>query len=301
VQCNIGLSTALRWRLRPAMAGRAKAIARRKASMPNSPANASRPRKRRVRRRRGDGTRIYRGPPLVREVEAIQVGEELRLLLAEDSERLQELLSESLKSAGYRLDIVASVAELTSSAASVNYDLIIVDLGLPDGDGLAAIRAMRSAGISAPIVIITARGSIEDRISGLDSGADDYLIKPFNHIELLARVRALLRRPTELHATVLRKGKTELDETNEEVRCAGQPVDLRRSERRLLAILMRRSGVVAKSAIEEGLTELRRELSNNAIEALISRVRKALSEADSGITIETVRGVGYRLREESET
>ena len=165
----------------------------------------------------------------MRQVEAIQVGEELRLLLAEDSERLQELLSESLKSAGYRLDIVASVAELTSSAASVNYDLIIVDLGLPDGDGLAGIRAMRSAGISAPIVIITARGSIEDRITGLDSGADDYLIKPFNHIELLARVRALLRRPTELHATVLRKGKTELDETNEEVRCAGQPVDLRRS------------------------------------------------------------------------
>ena len=256
---------------------------------------------RRVRRRRGDGTRIYRGPPLVRQVEAIQVGEELRLLLAEDSERLQELLSESLKSAGYRLDIVASVAELTSSAASVNYDLIIVDLGLPDGDGLAGIRAMRSAGISAPIVIITARGSIEDRITGLDSGADDYLIKPFNHIELLARVRALLRRPTELHATVLRKGKTELDETNEEVRCSGQPVELRRSERRLLAILMRRSGVVAKSAIEEGLTELRRELSSNAIEALISRVRKALSEADSGISIETVRGVGYRLREESET
>jgi two-component system response regulator QseB/two-component system response regulator TctD len=100
---------------------------------------------------------------------------------------------------------------------------------------------------------------------------------------------------------VLRKGKTELDETNEEVRCSGQPVELRRSERRLLAILMRRSGVVAKSAIEEGLTELRRELSSNAIEALISRVRKALSEADSGITIETVRGVGYRLREESET
>jgi len=160
---------------------------------------------------------------------------------------------------------------------------------------------LRSAGISAPIVIITARGSIEDRITGLDSGADDYLIKPFNHIELLARVRALLRRPTELHATVLRKGKTELDETNEQVRCWGQPVELRRSERRLLAILMRRSGVVAKSAIEEGLTELRRELSSNAIEALISRVRKALSEADSGISIETVRGVGYRLREESET
>jgi DNA-binding response OmpR family regulator len=225
----------------------------------------------------------------------------LRLLLAEDSERLQELLSESLKGAGYRLDIVATAAELSSSAASVNYDLIIVDLGLPDGDGLAAIRAMRAGGITVPIIIITARGGIEDRIIGLDSGADDYLIKPFNHIELRARVRALLRRPSELQAIVLRKGKIDLDETNEEVRCSGRPIELRRSERRLLAILMRRSGVVAKSTMEEGLTEPRRELSANAIEALVSRVRKALSEADAGITIETIRGVGYRLREESDT
>jgi len=232
---------------------------------------------------------------------ACELGEDVRLLLAEDSERLQELLSESLKGAGYRLDIVATAAELCSSAAAVNYDLIIVDLGLPDGDGLAAIRAMRAAGLSAPIIIITARGSIEDRISGLDGGADDYLIKPFNHSELRARVRALLRRPTEAQAAVLRKGRTELDERNLEVRCAGRPVDLRRSERRLLALLMRRSGVVAKSAMEDGLCELRQQMSANAIEALVSRVRKALSEADAGITIETVRGVGYRLREEKKT
>ncbi len=224
----------------------------------------------------------------------------MRLLLAEDSARLQELLSESLKGAGYRLDVVGSAAELVGSSRSVNYDLIIVDLRLPDGDGLTAIRAMRAAGLAAPIIIITARGSVEDRITGLDGGADDYLIKPFNHIELLARVRALLRRPCELAPSVLKRGRTELDETNEEVRCSGRPIELRRSERRVLAILMRRTGVVAKSAMEEGVTELRRELSSNAIEALISRVRKALGEADAGISIETVRGVGYRLREEGE-
>ena len=129
------------------------------------------------------------------------------MLLVEDSERLQELLSESLKNAGYMLDVVATVADLFSSVAAVTYDLLIIDLGLPDGDGLAAIRDLRARGIMLPILIITARGSIDDRISGLDTGADDYLTKPFNHAELLARVRALLRRPSDLQGPVLRRGR----------------------------------------------------------------------------------------------
>jgi two-component system, OmpR family, response regulator len=225
----------------------------------------------------------------------------VRLLLAEDSERLQELLSESLKNAGYMLDVVATAAELLSSVAATKYDLLIIDLGLPDGDGLSAIRSLRATGVSVPILIVTARGSIEDRIMGLDSGADDYLTKPFNHAELVARVRALLRRPSELQGPVLRRGRTELDREKDEVRCSGQPIQLRLSERRLLAALMRRSGaVVVKSAIEGTLSQFSRELSPNAVEALVSRLRKALSDADSGIVIETVRGVGYRLIEEDE-
>jgi len=225
----------------------------------------------------------------------------MRLLLVEDSERLQELLAESLKNAGYMLDVVATVAELFNSVAAASYDLLIIDLGLPDGDGLGAIRSLRAGGVALPILIITARGSIDDRITGLDSGADDYLTKPFNHAELLARVRALLRRPTELQGPVLRRGKTEFDQAKDEVRCAGSPIQLRLSERRLLAALMRRSGaVVAKSAIEGTLSQFSRELSPNAVEALVSRLRRALSETDSGIAIETVRGVGYRLVEENE-
>jgi DNA-binding response OmpR family regulator len=225
----------------------------------------------------------------------------VRLLLAEDSERLQELLSESLKNAGYMLDVVATAAELFSSVAAIKYDLLIIDLGLPDGDGLSAIRDLRATGVSLPILIITARGSIDDRIIGLDSGADDYLIKPFNHAELLARVRALLRRPSELQGPVLRRGKTEFDLAKDEVRCSGRPVQLRLSERRLLAVLMRRSGAaVAKSAIEGTLSQFSRDLSPNAVEALVSRLRKALGDAGSGIVIETVRGVGYRLTEEGE-
>jgi DNA-binding response OmpR family regulator len=175
---------------------------------------------------------------------------QVRLLLVEDSLRLQELLADPLRRAGYGLDAVGTVAELLGSVAAIQYDLIIVDLGLPDGDGLQAIRSLRGMGHAMPILVITARGSIEDRVSGLDSGADDYLIKPFNHAELLARVRALLRRPTELQGPVLRFGKTELDEAKGEVSCSGTAIELRLSERRLLAVLMRRSGsVVAKSTI----------------------------------------------------
>jgi two-component system response regulator TctD len=221
----------------------------------------------------------------------------MRLLLVEDSTRLQELLSESLSRAGYGLDAVASVAGLFSSIAAVRYDLVIIDLGLPDGDGLDAIRGLRRAGVTTPILVITARGSIEDRVGGLDAGADDYLTKPFNHAELLARVRALLRRPSDFQGEVLRVGKTELDEANAQVRCSGNVVDLRLSERRLLSVLMRRSGnLVAKSVLEENLSEAGRELTANAVEVLVSRLRKALGDADSGIRIETVRGVGYQLK-----
>lgn len=224
----------------------------------------------------------------------------MRLLLVEDSQRLQELLGDSLTSAGYRLDKAATVAELDSMIEAVNYDLLIVDLGLPDGDGLTAIRALRAKGVTTPILIITARGSIDDRVSGLDSGADDYLIKPFNHSELLARVRALLRRPSDLHGPILKRGSLEFDDAKGEVRSGGKLVELRLSERRLLGTLMRRSGtVVTKAAIEEGLSQFGRELSSNAVEALVSRVRKALAEAGSEVSIETVRGVGYRLVEDT--
>jgi len=224
----------------------------------------------------------------------------VRLLLVEDSKRLQELLSESLASAGYKLDLASTAGELFTMVEAVNYDMLIVDLGLPDGDGLTAIKALRARGSTTPILIITARGSIDDRVSGLDSGADDYLIKPFNHSELLARVRALLRRPADMHGPILKRGGLEFEEAKGEVRCGGKLVELRLSERRLLATLMRRSGsVVTKAAIEEALSQFGRELSANAVEALVSRVRKALADANSGIAIETIRGVGYRLVEDT--
>jgi two-component system response regulator TctD len=220
----------------------------------------------------------------------------VKLLLVEDNVRLRMLLADSLRQAGYEVDIAGTVAELLNNIAVVQYDLIIVDLGLPDGDGLSAIRGLRSLGYSMPFLIITARGSIEDRVVGLDSGADDYLIKPFYPAEFVARVRALLRRPSELQGPVIKFGGVELDEARGEVSCSGKPLEVRLSERRLLAVLIRRSGrVVPKSKIEDALSQMGRDVTTNAVEVLVSRLRKTLIEDATGVTIESVRGVGYRL------
>lgn len=221
----------------------------------------------------------------------------MRLLLVEDSERLLELLGETLRNAGYGLDVAGSVAQMLEYAPISPYDLLIVDLGLPDGDGIEAIHALRRDGFTKPILIITARGSVDDRITGLDSGADDYLIKPFNHGELLARVRALLRRPGDLTGPVIRVGALVIDEAAAEARLNEKVLDLRFSERRLLLLLMRRAGtVVAKVSIEAALSEHGRELSLNAVEALVSRTRKVLADAGADVAIETVRGIGYVLK-----
>jgi two-component system, OmpR family, response regulator len=220
----------------------------------------------------------------------------MHILLVEDNLRLQELIEQALRGGDYRVDLATTVAELLAAAASVQYDLLIVDLMLPDGDGLDAIRTLRARHSSVPILIMTARGSINDRVRGLDAGADDYVIKPIHKAELLAHVRALLRRPAEFMGPILRIGNTEFDEAMAEVRCSGNPVRLRLSERRLLALLMRRGGfLVSKNMIEEALSEFGREISANAIEVRISHIRRALSDARSDVVIETVRGVGYRL------
>lgn len=222
----------------------------------------------------------------------------MRLLLVEDNPRLQGLLVETLNSAGYGLDAVGTVADLFASVAVVKYDLAIVDLGLPDGDGLAAIRRLRAEGCTMPILVITARGSIDDRVTGLDAGADDYITKPFNNAELLARARALLRRPAGVIGPMVEVGNTSINLANLEVLCKGQLVDLRFSERRLLMLLMRRVGtLVPKSTLETSLSEHGRDVSANAIEALVSRARRTLTEAGSDVVIETVRGVGYKLEE----
>jgi len=220
----------------------------------------------------------------------------MRLLLVEDSARLRELLSESLRGADYPLDIVGTASEFRAAIGSTDYDLLIVDLGLPDGDGLALIRQAREAGSTTPVLVITARATVDDRVAGLDGGADDYLVKPFNHTELLARVRALLRRPRALREPTVQVGNLVYSERTGEIHVEGKLLDLRPSERRLLALLIGRAGrVVPKAEIEEGLSDSGRELSPNAVETVISRLRKATDDGRAGIVIETVRGIGYML------
>jgi len=222
----------------------------------------------------------------------------MRMLLLEDNARLQAVVSDSLRTNEYLVDAVGTAAAFRSAVAVVRYDLFIIDLGLPDGDGLVLIRELRSGGCEAPILVITAQAAIDARVSGLEGGADDYLVKPFHQAEFLARIRALLRRPCSLRTRVIEAGSLSVDSETGEARVNGQVLDLRLRERRLLILLMRRTGsVVAKSVIEAALSDFEHTLSGNAIEVIVYRLRKALDDKASRVTIETVRGVGYVLKE----
>ncbi len=221
----------------------------------------------------------------------------MRILFVEDDARIARKVKAVLEEAGYAVDSVGDGETAWFQGDTEEYDLAILDLGLPKMDGLSVLKKWRGAGRDLPVLILTARGAWAERVEGIDAGADDYLTKPFNNSEFLARVRALLRRPADVLGPIIEVGNTAINLANLEVSCEGRPVDLRFSERRLLALLMRRSGqLVPKSALETSLSEFGRDVSSNAIEALISRTRRALVESGSNLAIETVRGVGYALK-----
>jgi DNA-binding response OmpR family regulator len=222
------------------------------------------------------------------------------LLLVEDSARLTELLGERVRGAGWRLDTVDTAAAAQNAAAAVAYDLVLLDLGLPDGDGMAVMKELRRAGFAAPILVITARASIEDRVAALDNGADDYLVKPFNHLELLARCRALLRRATSRLVDEIAVGALSFDPATSAVRVGGEVISIAPRERSILDLLMRNADkVVPKEQIESTLSEFGDEISTNAVELAISRLRRRLYQYDHGVKLETIRGIGYMLRENS--
>lgn len=222
----------------------------------------------------------------------------MRLLLVEDSARLRELVGDTIRDAGWRLDAVADLGKADDALATTRYDLVLLDLGLPDGDGLELLRALRRRKDATPVLVLTARGAVDERIAGLDAGADDYLVKPFNNGELLARARALLRRAPLSVDPVLEAGALRFDPATHETSCAGEIVALAPRERAALEILMRNAGrVTPKRGLEEGLSEFDEEVSPNAIEVVLSRLRRKLAPHPTGTAIETVRGVGYMLRE----
>jgi DNA-binding response OmpR family regulator len=185
-----------------------------------------------------------------------------------------------------------------AAAESISYDAMILDLGLPDRDGLEVVRALRVEGKRIPILILTARDGIDDRVEGLDRGADDYLLKPFAMKELAARLRALLRRPGGPLGATIDIGNVSLDTTTRQVKVNGRVISISRRELDALELLMRRADqVVPKRLFEESIYGLSEEVAPNAIEALVSRLRRRLEMIEARVSIHTLRGIGYLLTE----
>ncbi len=222
----------------------------------------------------------------------------MRLLVVEDNAKLSELIGAGLSAAGFESDRVSRLAAAEEALAASSYVAVILDLGLPDGDGRALVTGLRAKGDSVPVLMLTARDGIEDKVAGLASGADDYLVKPFAFEELIARLRALLRRPGEFLGNSLSAGNVTFDTVARQVFVAGAPVTFSAREGALLEILIRRPGrVIPKRVVEDQLFGLSEEVRSNAVEVNVHRLRKQLSETGADIEVHTVRGVGYILTE----
>jgi len=218
----------------------------------------------------------------------------VRILLVEDNLNLAGAIQSLLTKTGYTVDVVHDGASAEAVTLAESFDLVILDLGLPELDGLSVLRALRNRRDEAAVLILTARGAPEDRVKGLDLGADDYMVKPFDVPELEARVRSLLRRRAGIRAASVTLGAVTLDFAKRRFLADGRPLDLPARERALLELLFMRQGqVVPKEAIQQALTSLDDALSDNAIEQYASRLRRRLSAF--GLTLRTARGIGYYL------
>ena len=224
----------------------------------------------------------------------------MRILLVEDNDRLADLVAIGLRTAGFVMDVFATMAEAEAAFATATYQAVILDLGLPDGDGLDLLKRLRAGGATCPMMVLTARDGINDRVLGLNAGADDYLLKPFAMEELVARLRAVLRRPGAALSVLLSSGDLTFDTISREVRVRGALVSMPRREMEMLEHLLRRTGkVIPKRVLEESLYGFDDEVSSNTVEVLISRLRKRLQQAAAGVSVHTLRGVGYMLAEDS--
>ena len=222
----------------------------------------------------------------------------MRLLVIEDEDRLSGILKSKLGEIGFAVDIAATAEDASIALELINYDAAVLDLGLPDGDGLAALTVARSAGKALPILILTARDAVEDRVAGLNAGADDYLTKPFAMTELVARIKALLRRPGGVLGMTLEAGNVRLDTIGRELTISGNPVRLSRRELAILEQMMRRFGrIVPKAVLEEKLYGIDEEPDSNPIPVHVHHLRRQLEAANASLAIHTIRGVGYILAE----
>ena len=220
----------------------------------------------------------------------------MRLLLIEDDDALRLGLARQLQAEGYRVDLAADGEEGLFLAQEYPVDLAIVDLGLPKLSGLAIVQKLRAEGRAIPILILTARGSWQDKVQGLEAGADDYLVKPFDYPELAARIKALLRRSMQAVSDVLTLGPLAIDFGAQTARLQGQPLELTTFEYRMLELLAReRARVVTKQELSDYLYPHGEDRDSNVLEVLIGRLRRKLDPQGTLAPIETVRGRGYRL------
>ncbi|AYO81481.1 two component transcriptional regulator [Methylobacterium sp. GXF4] len=216
----------------------------------------------------------------------------MRVLVVEDEPRIAADVKAGLEQAGYVADLVADGEAAWFRAETEPYDAMVLDLGLPRLDGLGVLRRLRAAEVALPVLILTARDGWRERVEGIDAGADDYLVKPFRMEELVARLRAILRRTAGHASPVLRAGDVELDTRSRAVSVAGRPTELTALEYRLLAFLLHRQGqVVPAGEVLDHLHGVGTEREANALEALLTRLRRKLGPG----VIETRRGQGYRV------
>ena len=219
----------------------------------------------------------------------------MKVLVVEDERRLGLFLKQGLAEQTYTVALARSCREANDAIVETKYDVIVLDLNLPDGDGLDLIREWRASGLNEPVLILSARDALDDRIKGLDVGSDDYLAKPFSLEELLARLRALIRRQSVNKLSVLHRNGVKLDVLAHTVHLHGEPVDLTRREYALLEVFMQNAGrVLTRTFISEKIWESHYEVDTNLLDVYMSRLRAKLESSNSTI-FKTVRGIGYQL------
>jgi two-component system OmpR family response regulator len=223
----------------------------------------------------------------------------MRVLVVEDESRMANVIRRALLKEGVAADLAADGREALELAAIVDYDAIVLDVMLPDRSGFEVCRALRERGIWSPVLMLTALDGVHDRVDGLDSGADDYVVKPFALAELQARLRALARRGRPERPAVLSHGDLRLDPARRRVWRGGQEIELSAKEFALLETLLRRFGeVLSRLELIESAWDLAYENRSNVIDVYVGRLRRKIDEPFGTTTIETVRGVGYRIVEE---
>jgi DNA-binding response OmpR family regulator len=223
----------------------------------------------------------------------------MRILVVEDNPKVASMLQDGLRGEKYDVDTVPDGAEGLRQAREGNYDLLIVDVMLPGMNGFELTKSYRNAGGTTPILMLTAKTATEDKVAGLDSGADDYITKPFAFAELLARMRSLFRRGVLDKTTILTFADLELDTVSHKAKRAGKPIDLTAKEYALLEFFLRNKGsVLSRSIISEHIWDYSFDTGTNLIDVYINHLRAKIENGFAGKLIHTVRGVGYVLRKE---